>query len=487
MEGVNFRRAFLAALILFLLAAQPLSGAIEDSVVKITSISQAFQYDMPWQQTPALAATGTGFLIPGSLILTNAHVVSNARYLEVIRLGDDRKYEARVKFIAHDCDLAILEVVDPNFYKGMVPLELGALPAVNSEVVTYGFPMGGNYISVTRGVVSRIQQNVYSHTGSDSHLVIQTDAAINPGNSGGPVMQGGKVIGVAFQGLTQADNIGYLIPITVMGHFLKDTEDGRVDGFGEIGIRYRYDLQNPYTRELLRIPRGAGGVLVTRTFPGMPAHGVLQPMDVITRIGKFPVGDDGQIMIDGQRVEFTEEMERYQVGETVELGLIRGGEEKTIELKLQRWELSIPHNRPYDEEPRYLIYGGLCFTRLSMGFLLTQGGWAKASPTVRSLYQEAHADESLAGRREFPVLCYRLPDALNQGMESFVGEVVEEVDGQAANDLGELKRLLLEGNNPYVTLRFFGRELPLVLPRHQAKVAAAEILKRYHIAEEERL
>ena len=158
---------------------------------------------------------------------------------------------------------------DDEFFDIMTPLQFGDLPEVDSVVTTYGFPLGGSHLSVTRGVVSRIQQWNYSHSGADAHLVIQTDAAINPGNSGGPVLQNGKVVGVAFQGLKQADNIGYLIPSVVCEHVLRDIEDGKLHGFGELGFSYRMDLQNPMIRSLLSFPENESGVVVTQVFPNI--------------------------------------------------------------------------------------------------------------------------------------------------------------------------------------------------------------------------
>ena len=132
----------------------------------------------------------------------NTHVVSNARLLIVEKDNDPKKYVAHVQFVGHDCDLAVLTVEDPdNFFKGTIPLQFGGLPEISESTVTvYGYPIGGERMSVTNGILSRIVFQTYSHSGIDSHLTIQTSAPINPGNSGGPVLQDGKVIGVAFQG-----------------------------------------------------------------------------------------------------------------------------------------------------------------------------------------------------------------------------------------------------------------------------------------------
>jgi len=184
-------------------------GELEKSVVLIRCVKQGFDYVTPWKQKSMTQGVGSGFIIAGSRILTNAHNVSNWKYIELRKQNVARRYPARVAFVGHDCDLALLTVDDQTFFDDTIPLEFADIPKVNSTVSTYGFPLGGNRISVTEGVVSRIESDTYVHTGADSHLVIQTDAAINPGNSGGPVIQNGKVVGVAFQGLQMAENIGF--------------------------------------------------------------------------------------------------------------------------------------------------------------------------------------------------------------------------------------------------------------------------------------
>ena len=192
-------------------AAEP-----ERSVIQISTFSQQPLWDAPWRFDQVRRSSGTGFVIKGKKIMTNAHVVSWARQLLVRRYQDPRPYVAKVTYAAHDCDLAIIEPEDPAFFEGMEALEIGDLPAVRSTVVTYGYPAGGEQISYTRGVVSRIEMQSYSHIGNRAYLAAQTDAAINPGNSGGPVIQDDKVVGSGVPGNSGAgerrvfyhDNLG---------------------------------------------------------------------------------------------------------------------------------------------------------------------------------------------------------------------------------------------------------------------------------------
>ena len=218
----------LAALAALLCASAAAAGpGPAASMVRISTTAQQPDYSVPWNPGNVAGGVGAGFVIDGKRIMTNAHVVSNATFITVVKEGDPTPWEARVLHVAHDCDLAILGVYDERFFEGTKPLEFGGIPALESTVSAYGYPIGGDRLSVTTGVVSRIDFQPYSHSEVDSHLAIQIDAAINPGNSGGPVMQNGKVVGVAFQGFSGAvaQNVGYMIPTPVIRRFLKDVEE----------------------------------------------------------------------------------------------------------------------------------------------------------------------------------------------------------------------------------------------------------------------
>lgn len=116
-----------------------------------------------------------------------------------------------------------------------------------------GYPIGGDTISVTSGVVSRIEVTSYAH-GSSELLGVQIDAAINAGNSGGPAFnEAGHCVGIAFQSLKNedAENIGYVIPTPVINHFITDFErTGGYTGFPILGIEWQ-KMENPQLRKAL--------------------------------------------------------------------------------------------------------------------------------------------------------------------------------------------------------------------------------------------
>lgn len=460
---------------------------IEDSVIKIYCASQSYLFNQPWKKSNVSAGRGTGFIIEGNKIITNAHVVSDAKYIEVQKFRGSGKYVAKVEFISHGSDLALLQVMDKNFYEGLLPLQFGPLPKLNSVVTTYGYPLGGVQLSVTRGIVSRIEMHIYAHSGMEQHMTIQTDAAINPGNSGGPVIQDGKVAGIAFQGLSQAENVGYLIPGIVVKQFLDDIKNGKVDGFSDLAIDYRDDCENPSVRKILGLPDGVSGVVVTRLFPNMPAWSRLKKMDVVTGINGTKVSNDGFIILDGRKMNFLEVVERLQVGSIIHLDVWRNKKSIKVDVPAKAWKMPINLANPYGVVPKYYIFGGLGFTPLSKGYISAAGGWKNLNVTAKELYTNAATMEKYAAYKEFPVLSERLPDQINVNMEKFTGQVVDTINGEKIYSMQELKEKLEKSSKDLIEIKFMGDDVPLIISKKDALEQGPVILEKYHISEGERL
>lgn len=177
------------------------------AVVKVFCIHTEPNFALPWQRKRQNSSSSSGFVCTHKgkrYLLTNAHSVEYHTQVKVKRRGDDRKFLAKVLAIGIDCDVACLEVEDQSFWEpfGTAAIEFGDLPRLQDSVAVVGYPVGGDTVSITAGVVSRIEVCDYSLSSTDL-LAIQIDAAINAGNSGGPVFSSetGECIGIAFQAL----------------------------------------------------------------------------------------------------------------------------------------------------------------------------------------------------------------------------------------------------------------------------------------------
>ncbi|MBI4061684.1 MAG: trypsin-like peptidase domain-containing protein [Elusimicrobia bacterium] len=420
---------FLAALL-----AAPAFAASNDrdmrrATVQIHFVASAPDYAQPWQPGRQEGGTGSGVVIEGRRILTNGHVVANAAYLSVRKSGDVKKYPARVAFVGHDGETAVITVDDESFFEGTTAAKFGGLPSQRDKVSVYGYPIGGADLSVTEGIVSRVGVTVYAHS-ARALLALQTDAAINPGNSGGPVFQAGRLIGIAFQHSAGAQNIGYVVPMPIIERFLKDIRDGRYDGIPDLGIWWQ-GTENDGLRKSLSLPADNSGVLVTKVAYGASAWDALKEGDALTMIDGVKIGQDGTIPFrDDERIDFSNLISRRQVGETVDAVVMREGRQRVVKIPMRPSADLVPGPR-YDAKPSYFIVGGLVFMPLSDELIAARG----AGFRVRSLSADgAPAPE----RTEVVVLSHVLAHDFNRGYHSWSMAPVTRVNGRPIGKLTDL-------------------------------------------------
>lgn len=404
-------------------------------------------------------------MIAGRRILCNAHGVAHAASVRVRRYGQPNKYSATVLHVNHDADLALLAVAEPGFWNELPALAFSRrLPSEGDEVFCVGYPDGGDNISVTRGIVSRIAAHPYAHSGCQL-LVVQIDAAINSGNSGGPALENGKVVGVAFESLDETDNIGYVIPWPVVDRFLegaKRAAAGQSWRIPTIPIVWQ-PIENPAMRAALRVEREDRGVLVVRTLVAPAAtagsatpskdakdakdakeaaDGVLRVDDVLLAIDGKPIGCDGTFALRSNlRVTFDQVVAAKYAGDQVTFDVIRQGAPRRVTLTLGDVEPLVPIHC-YDRPPRYLVYGGLVFTTLSVPYLQSAFGdkWDEQAP-VPLLYQ-ADQGERQSPTHEIVVVARVLSGAPSLGYGVAQDSIVLLADSVPITSLGHLARLL---------------------------------------------
>ena len=463
-------------------AAEP-----EKSVIQIRNFSQQPDWTAPWRFSAVQQFGGSGFVIAGKRIMTNAHVVSWGSEIYVRRYQDPTQYLARLRFVAYDCDLAILEVEDETFFNGLEPLSFGELPKVLSTVATYGYPSGGEQISSTRGVVSRIELSQYVVGGIRSFLAVQTDAAINPGNSGGPVIQDGVVIGVAFQGIPGLENAGFFIPPPVIRHFLKDIDDGKYDGFPQAGIRL-VPLQNPAYRRYLQLPEIGLGAKVDSILPIPSTQAVLKEEDVLMKIGQFDVGSDATILYGGNRVAAAAAFQDAQHGESVPIKIWRDGKPLDLAVPVYFYAGDRPRGNLY-EVPKYFVYGGLVFTPLSMNYLSSAGATGADEGSAEMIYELNYRQQEAPdkARTEPIVLSAVLPHQVNANFGTRGRSLVDKINGIRIEKLTDVIRAFEQNKEEYHTIEFSPSHTLEALKREDADRAKNEILQSNRIPSDRQL
>jgi S1-C subfamily serine protease len=461
--------------------AEPKTGVVENSVVKVFSTKRDPDVWKPWTKLAASQVTGSGVVIEGKRILSNAHMVLYASQVQVQANQAGDKISATVEAVAPGIDLAVLKLEDEAFFETHPPLQRAStLPGIKDAVIAYGYPEGGMSLSTTKGIVSRIEFTEYNFPVCG--LRVQIDAAINPGNSGGPAVAGDKMIGLAFSHLSGAQNIGYIIPCEEIELFLQDIAAGVYDGkpamFDELQT-----LENPALRTFLKLDKSVQGMVVHRPFRSDPAY-PLKEWDVITRIGDTAVDDQGMIKLSANlRVRFTYLVQTTARQGKVPLTVVRAGKEIHVEVpvgpKLPR--VIPPLDGAY---PSYFVYGPLPFSSATREFVqgLTTGKagsqwnpWLmeRRSPLITRLSERP----ALEAEQLVVVSSPFFPHKLTKGYSEPFAEVVKSVNGIAIKNLGHLVEVLRDAKEEFIVVEFASRGgETMAFPRTQMLAATEEIL-----------
>ena len=459
------------------LAARPAPAGGQDpsrAIVKLYVTTVGRDLRAPWRPGWNYSVTGSGAVIGGPRILTAAHVVNDQTFVQVRLNGTARRARARVRFVSHVADLALLEVDDPAFLEGVTPLELGDLPAVRDALAAYGFPNGGETLSITEGVVAREEHWTYVHS-SESLLAIQMDAAIDPGSSGGPVLHDGRIAGVAMQGFKESA-IGCAVPAPLVRQFLDDVADGRLDGIPELGLAWQ-KLENPALKASLRVPANETGVLLTRV-AASPAGGVLREGDVLLSLAGLDVADDGTVELRAaERTELSHATDLLPVGARVPVRYLREGAVQGGEIRLTRARGEghlVP--RIFDRNADYYLFGGLAFVTLTRNLLDAAKEWAP--PRIAAV---ASAEPAAPGE-EVVLLADILNSEVNAGYDDQRWEILRSVDGHAVRNIGEVvERVESPDGGPFVVFAL-GDGSRVTVDRARAAATGAEVLARYEVA-----
>lgn len=445
-------------------------------VVRVFATTQDPDYDCPWQARTPSRSTGSGVVIGPDQILTGAHVVANATFLQIQKLSDPNKTVAHVVAICHDADLALLQVEAAGFLSDIEPAALGELPALRQKVSVVGYPVGGEEISITEGVVSRLEVQRYSH--SQRHLLAVTvDAAINAGNSGGPVFSGTEVVGIAFQKLSGADNIGEMVPPPIIATFLDGIGSGKEPLVPGLGISTQ-NLENPQLRAQLGLADDESGVMVIGVEYGSAAQDTLKKRDVILAIDGLRIANNGTVQYrDRYRTRYDVVLGQNYIGNTLTLRVLREGERIDVQLTLRQLRYLVPRAQ-YDVQPTYFVYAGLVFQTLTRDFLTTwESWWNKAPKEFLNYYYSGTRKEE---RQEVVVLTQILADEINVGYGHLYNEGIMKLNGDKVRDMVDfVERIEATEGIVEITTSSGG---VIMLDAAETLTAQSRILERYHIA-----
>ena len=438
---MKFARLF--ALIVFLMFSTlaPAADPVANSVVKIYLTRREPDFVRPWNKGNPQESGGSGVIIDGKRILTNAHVVLHASQIFVQADQTTERVPAKATAIAPGVDLALVEVERPSFFDGRPPLPLADdVPAIKQAVSVYGYPIGGEQMSVTQGIVSRIECTaIYCLV---SGLRIQIDAALNPGNSGGPAVADGKIVGLVHSKLPKGENIGYLIAADEVRMFLDDLKDGKYHGKLQL-----WDHVEGTENEALRAKLGLDketGVVVCQPLRSAPDY-PLKKWDVITKIGDQPLDNQGNVKIkEDLRVSFQYSVPKLAKDGRLKMTIFRDRSLRDVEVPLRPdKDLVMPFLM--EKYPRYFICGPMVFIPASQELVqpMAASGWASVLMVTESPLLARGADHPAFEGEEIVTLGYGLlPHKTSKGYAIPPFSVVSRVNGTAVRNLVHLVELI---------------------------------------------
>lgn len=425
---------------------------IRDLVVKIHATRQSPDVLRPWTKASPQQIKGSGVVIDGKRILTNAHVVRYASQIYVQPNQSAIRIPAHVEAMTPAMDLAVLKLNDESFFdtRGAIPLA-DELPRVKDSVNVYGYPTGGTELSVTQGIVSRIEFTDYYY---QTHgLRIQVDAALNFGNSGGPAVSDGKLVGLVFSLIQNAQNIGYLIPVEEIRLFLSDIADGIYNGKPQFLDRLQ-TVENSALREKLRLPAGTNGIMVSEPYGNEPGY-PLREWDVITRIGETPIDSDGKVVVRYDlRLSALYLIQKYAKNGEIEMTVFRDGSFIRANVPVpSRRELVIPYL--LDTSPRYFIFGPLVFAQATQEYIERMNAQRPLPATqINPLFVRRYDKPRFEGEELVVVSSPMFPDRITKGYDDPERAVISHVNDIRVRNLRHLVEILRDNSQAQVIVKF---------------------------------
>lgn len=476
-----------AALIVPLFALLPLAAAedkpdkdVRRSVVQVHATQRIPNVLRPWEKQSPREVTGSGAVLDGKRILTNAHVVRYANPVYVQPYQSSDKFAATVERIDPSLDLAVLRLENEAFFKDRPPVPRApGLPEVKDAVTVYGYPVGGASLAVTRASVARIGLTAYGYGDyygfPEVGLQIQIDGAVNPGNSGGPALVKERMVGLVYAGLAEAQNVGYVIPNEEIDAFL------RGDGRGKPYLaEYVQALQNEALRKKLRLAPDTRGLFVRRPASLAPTY-PLKAGDVITHIGPYEIDNDSQVRVkDGLRLSWAYLVPKLARKDAVPLTVLRQG-------KAQRLDVPVARNSRYvvkalgNKYPPYFVWGPLVFSPATTALVMGLTGHVPDDSPLNA----RRNDEAAFPGEELVVVVTMLPHKISNGYRDPVGQVVRAVNGTPIRNLRHLVETLRDARGPFVEIEFHERRAEtLVFDRKEVLAATDDILSDNNIGKQ---
>ncbi|NND95882.1 MAG: trypsin-like serine protease [Pirellulaceae bacterium] len=461
---------------------------VKKSVVKVYSIQRGYSLTSPWKRLTSKTVSGSGVLIASDQVLTNYHVVAMSTDVSISLDGQSERLSGTVEATAPGIDLALIRL-ETAVADQVTPLEVASsTPKSGSKIQVFGYPKGGESISITEGVVSRREHVRYKYR--TYGLRTQIDAPLNSGNSGGPMIADNKIVGIAFSGLSSSNDIGYAIACEEINEFLEDVKDGSYDGKPQLWL-HSQTLASKDMRRWLNMPDGSTGI----KFAAMPIpvdDYPLQFNDVITHIGSFDVNNLGKVNLDDNtQVSYVHAVEQSAEDGIVPAKILRDGKSMDVELPVFRDPHYLLDHQP-DRPPTYFVYGPIVFGVATADFLssfdalVARGGSSgRAASAVLSIMQQSENpyftrryDRVKDKDQELVVISKLISNRMTRDTRVALPAVVRSINGQKITSIREAAERINSLDEDLLVIEFEdNRGTTIVFDRDAIESSHQEIME----------
>lgn len=419
----------------------------KDTVVQLFAQVAEINVLLPFKTPTQYSRFGSAFFIDdrGTLI-TNAHVVNQATalWIQIPSLGK-KIIDVELIGLSPDHDIAMLRVVPEHldFIKAMlgkVPfLTFGNSDSIHrsDEVLALGYPLGQQSLKSTTGIIS----------GTEGRY-IQMSAAINPGNSGGPLLNNkGEIVGVNTAGVTEAQNVGYIIPSNIVAKVKEGLEHEKLLRKPFLGVLFNNADEN--LTELLGNPQ-PGGCYVVEIVKGSTLEKAgVERGDMIYEINGYRIDVYGEMTVpwSEDKQSIVDYVSRLSIGEDIALVLYRRGARKEVTIQFSQTDLpAIRRIYPGYETVDYEVVAGLVVMELSADHIRLL---ANNAPGLTKYIEMRYQSEPTL------VITNIFPDShVFRTRTLAVGATINEVNGIKVGTLKEFREALESGaNNKFLTLK----------------------------------
>jgi hypothetical protein len=450
---------------------------LEASVVTVEVTSKEYDLMQPWNK-PTRSVRKHALVLGDRELVTTAQNLADRTLVRVQKGGRGRWFNAEIRWLDYHANLAVVTVADEGFWKGLKAVSLAPeVPRRNDyEIIRW---RDGN-LETRRADFSKftVGEGALSFA---PRIQLELNTEIGGLGWAEPVVAEGAVVGLT---VSKGGNVCSVMPAPLISRILAAQRSGKFAGLGYFDFVWT-PCENPATLEYLKLEGEPRGALVIDVPKSAGADYAIRRRDVLLEVDGFPIDTEGDyedpayghVMLEGLATR------RHFAGDTVPIKVLRDGKVLDVRYVVPRAEYKVDllPMHVFDQEPEFLIAGGLVFQPLTQSFLKIWGDdWRRRAP-FRLVYFNSQAPTP--ERPGVVVLSQVLPDPYNIGYQEYRSLVVDKLNGRSIKSLADIKTALGEAKDGIHTLEFFkGDSLQrMILDAEALEEATRRVLRRFGI------